>query len=46
MGLNILNSTEDKLKKYSIKDIIRNFNFIEDCLEKGIYKFSIDSSFL
>ncbi|EJO5347402.1 sigma 54-interacting transcriptional regulator [Clostridium botulinum] len=45
MGLNILNSTEDKLKKYSIKDIIKNYNFIEDCLEKGIHKFSIDSSF-
>jgi transcriptional regulator with PAS, ATPase and Fis domain len=45
MGLNILNSTEDKLKKYSIKDILRNFNFIEDCLQKGIHKFSIDSSF-
>ncbi|WP_251862311.1 sigma 54-interacting transcriptional regulator [Clostridium sp. Marseille-Q2269] len=45
MGLNILNSTEDKLKGSSIKDILKNYGFIQDCLENGTHKFSIDSCF-
>nr|WP_243128255.1 sigma 54-interacting transcriptional regulator [Clostridium niameyense] len=45
MALNILNSTEDKIKKFSIKDIVKTHGFIDDCIENGNHKFSVDCNF-
>lgn len=45
MALNILNSTEDKIKDFSIKDIVKKHGFIDDCIENGNHKFSVDCNF-